>query len=96
MAVPVLPVSVPVTVWGPLVVAVQEAAVQEPSGAIVKVVVAGDVAERVVVLVEALRGVGLRRSDGDQRGRGREHEMVERPCRDAQRRRCSSCPRWCR
>ena len=35
---PVLPVSVPVTVWGPPMVAVQEAAVQEPSGAIVKVV----------------------------------------------------------
>ena len=67
---PVLPVSVPVTVWGPLVVAVQEAAVQEPSGAIVKVVARGHVAERVVVLVEALRGVGLRGA-GDDRGRTR-------------------------
>ena len=37
-AVPVLPASVPVTVCGPAVVAVQVAAVQEPSGAIVKVV----------------------------------------------------------
>ena len=39
-AVPVLPVFVPVTVCGPAVVAVQVAPVQEPFGAIVKVVVA--------------------------------------------------------
>ena len=37
-AVPVLPASVPVTVWAPEVVAVQVAPVQEPSEPIVNVV----------------------------------------------------------
>ena len=39
LAVPVLPPLVPVTVCAPAVVAVQVAPVQEPSGAIVNVVV---------------------------------------------------------
>ena len=40
VAVPVLPASVPVTVWAPPTVAVQEGPVQEPSGLIVNVVLA--------------------------------------------------------
>ena len=40
LAVPVAPGAVPVMVWVPAVVAVQTAAAQEPSGAIVKVVLA--------------------------------------------------------
>ena len=49
----VLPASVPVTVCGPRRGRVHVAAVQEPLGAIVKVVVGRDVAQRVVVLSNA-------------------------------------------
>ena len=73
------------TVWAPAAVAVQVAPVQEPFGAIVNVVRGGDVAERVVVLVASLRGVGLRAAGGDRRGGRREREVVERARVDRQR-----------
>ena len=86
-AVPVLPALLPVTVCAPEVEAVQVAPVQEPSGPIVKRRARGHVAERVVVLVTPLRGVGLRAAGADRRRGRRKRQMVERPRVHGQRRR---------
>ena len=94
-AVPVLPPLVPVTVWAPAAEAVHVAPVHDPFGAIEKVVIDGDVAERVVVLVAALGRVGLRAARADRRRGGREHEVVERRRQSRSAWRCWSCRRRC-
>ena len=95
-AVPVLPLSSPVTVCGPAAEAVQVAPVQDPFGAIEKVVGRGHVAERVVELVAALGRVGLRTARRDRRRGRREHEVIEAARRSRSARRCPSCRRRCR